>query len=173
MMAAVFSMQGAGQVAAALVALVTTVAFKDSFLSTTTAYSSCHGSCILAGDRSWRIIIAFGAFPACFALYYRITIPETPRYTFDVGRDIEKADADIKAYMNNKKEGVVDPISQLKTKQRLGHKLHAPRASWRDAFSYFSQWKNFKVIFGTSSSWFLLDLAFYGLYVILRASVVD
>jgi len=163
MMAAVFSMQGAGQVAAALVALVTTVAFKESLISTTTEYSSCHDACILAGDKSWRIIIAFGAFPACFALYYRITIPETPRYTFDIGRDVEKAAADIKAYMNNKKEGLVDPVSQLTTKKAMGPRLRTPPASWRDAFNYFRQWKNFKVIFGTSSSWLLLDLAFYGL----------
>src|SRR5271168_2756129 len=116
MMAAVFSMQGAGQFAAALVALVTTVAFKDSFISTTKSFSSCHEACQLAGDRAWRIIIGFGAVPAVFALYCRITIPETPRYTFDIAHDIEKADADIKAYLNNQKEGIVDPISQQKTK---------------------------------------------------------
>jgi len=162
-MAAVFSMQGAGQFAAALVALITTVAFKKSFLNTNGEWSSCHADCQLAGDRAWRIIVGFGGVPAVFALYYRITIPETPRYTFDIGRDIEKAQADITAYMNNQKEGVVDPISQQKTKAKMGKKLEAPKASWPDVFSYFSQWKNFKVIFSTTASWFFLDLAFYGL----------
>ena len=163
MMAAVFSMQGAGQFAAALVALVTTVAFKDSFLHTKSSWSSCNDACQLAGDRAWRIIVGFGAVPAIFALYYRITIPETPRYTFDVARDIEKAQADIKAYVNNQAEGDVDPILQHKMKQKMGKNLATPNASWPDVFSYFSQWKNFKVIFGTTSSWFFLDLAFYGL----------
>ncbi|KAH6671951.1 H+ symporter [Halenospora varia] len=163
MMAAVFSMQGTGQLAAAIVAIITTVAFKDSFQSTTSSFSSCHDDCQTAGDRAWRIIIGFGAVPACFALYWRLTIPETPRYTFDVARDIEKAQADIKAYMNNKSEGEVDPIQQQKTKQRMARNLDAPNASWPDAFSYFSQWKNFKVLFGTMASWFFLDLAFYGL----------
>ncbi|KAL2065536.1 hypothetical protein VTL71DRAFT_3206 [Oculimacula yallundae] len=162
MMAAVFSMQGAGQFAAALVALVTTICFKSSFINTTT-FSTCHEACQLAGDRSWRIIIGFGGLPAIFALYYRITIPETPRYTFDIKHDIEKAQADIHAYMNNQKEGDVDIMTQEQTKQRIGHKLTAPRASWRDVWGYFSQWKNFKVIFGTTSAWFFLDLAFYGL----------
>jgi PHS family inorganic phosphate transporter-like MFS transporter len=155
MMAAVFSMQGAGQFAAALVALITTVCFKSSLTSTTDEFSSCHEACQLAGDRAWRIIVAFGAVPACFALYYRITIPETPRYTFDIAHDIEKADADIKAYVSNLPEGIVDPVSQQKTKQRLGEKLAEPQASWRDAASYFSKWKNFKVIFGTASSWYV------------------
>jgi PHS family inorganic phosphate transporter-like MFS transporter len=163
MMAAVFSMQGAGQFVAALVALVTTVAFKDSFLATTQSFSSCNDTCQIAGDRAWRIIVGFGAVPAAFALYYRITIPETPRYTFDIAHDIEKADADIKAYRNNQKQGIVDSISQQKTMQRMGTKLSVPPASWHDALAYFSQWKNFKVIFATTSSWFFLDLAFYGI----------
>jgi PHS family inorganic phosphate transporter-like MFS transporter len=163
MMAAVFSMQGAGQFAAAIIALITTIGFKQPFIHTTGAWSSCGESCQLAGDRAWRIVIGFGAVPAVFALYYRITIPETPRYTFDISHDIEKAQADIKAYMNNQKEGVVDPISQQKTKEKMGRKLAAPKASWPDVFAYFSQWANFKVIFSTTASWFLLDFAYYGL----------
>ncbi|KAE8440727.1 hypothetical protein EG329_006637 [Mollisiaceae sp. DMI_Dod_QoI] len=163
MMAAVFSMQGAGQLAAAIVALITTIGYKNSFINTTASWASCHEACQLAGDKSWRIIIGFGAVPACFALYYRITIPETPRYTFDIEHDIEKAQADITAYMNNKKEGEVDPITQQKTKQRLGRHLAAPRASWGDVVAYFGKWHNFKIIFGTTSSWFFLDLAYYGL----------
>lgn len=159
MMAAVFSMQGTGQFAAALVALITTACFKDSFISTTDA-ASCHDSCQVAGDRAWRIIIAFGGLPACFALYWRLTIPETPRYTFDVAHDIEKAHADIRAYMNNQREGKVDPVLQERTKRSQGQNLTTPDASWPDAFSYFSQWKNFKVLFGTTASWFFLDLAF-------------
>lgn len=79
MMAAVFSMQGTGQLAAPIVALITTFAFKNSFVSTTSSFSTCHEACQKAGDRAWRIIIGFGAVPACFALYWRLTIPETPR----------------------------------------------------------------------------------------------
>jgi MFS transporter, PHS family, inorganic phosphate transporter len=159
MMAAVFSMQGTGQLAAAVVALITTVSFKGA-LEGITSFDGCHDACQKAGDRAWRIIIGFGAVPAVFALYWRLTIPETPRYTFDVAHDIEKAHADIVAYMNNKPEGKLDPILQEKTKLRLGKHLKAPKASWRDAFGYFSQWSNFKVLFGTMTAWFMLDLAF-------------
>lgn len=157
-------MQGAGQLAAAIVALITTISFKESFLQNTTgSYSSCGSVCQLAGDKSWRIIIGFGAVPACFALYYRITIPETPRYTFDVKHDIEQAQADIKAYVNSENHGTVDPIAQENTKRRMGRHLSSPKASWPDVFTYFSKWDNFKVIFGTTMAWFFLDLAFYGL----------
>lgn len=162
MMAAVFSMQGTGQFVCALVALIVTLAFKESFIHTTSAFSSCDSQCQTAGDRAWRIIIGFGAVPAVFALYYRITIPETPRYTFDIAHDIEKADADIKAYVSHKREGEVDLIAQQKTKQNMGKHLSTPKASWRDVYAYFSEWKNFKVIFGTTTSWFFLGM-FYSL----------
>ncbi|KAL8352554.1 hypothetical protein RB601_002732 [Gaeumannomyces tritici] len=79
-----------------------------SFINVTNL-SRCGVDCQTAADRSWRLIVGAGALPACFALYYRITIPETPRYTFDVAQDIEKADADIKAYMASKSTAAWTP----------------------------------------------------------------
>ncbi|KAM7195597.1 Major facilitator superfamily domain containing protein [Rhypophila sp. PSN 637] len=167
MMAAVFSMQGIGQLLSAVVALVVTVAFKESFLPITDP-SKCDLPCQMAADRAWRIIVGFGALPACFALYYRITIPETPRYTFDVAQDVEKADADIKAYVASRPEGVVDPVRQAKMLlkgQQSGSstRLTIPSASWGDVFAYFRQPRNLRILIGTTFSWFFLDLAFYGL----------
>ncbi|WQF83610.1 Putative major facilitator, sugar transporter, major facilitator superfamily [Colletotrichum destructivum] len=162
MIAAVFSMQGMGQLGAAVVALVTAEAFKDSYLDVHTL-SDCHDRCQLAADRSWRIIVGMGAVPACIALYYRITIPETPRYTFDVEQDVEKADADIRAYMSSKSKGDYDPEVQARIKKEIGLAYNTPAASWPDAWAYFSQWKHFKMLMGTALSWFFLDLAFYGL----------
>lgn len=75
-MAGVFSMQGVGQLLAAVVALIVTVAFKSSFAGIS-QLSECDYSCQIAADRCWRIIVGVGAVPACFALYYRLTIPET------------------------------------------------------------------------------------------------
>ncbi|KAK0701786.1 major facilitator superfamily domain-containing protein [Lasiosphaeria miniovina] len=161
MMAAVFSMQGMGQLACAVVALMVTAAFKDSFI-TAAGVGNCDYACQVAADRAWRIIVAVGALPACVALYYRITIPETPRYTFDVAHDVEKADADIKAYMANRSEGSVDPVRHARVKQ-AGPSLAIPSASWPDLYTYFSQGRNLRVLLGTTLSWFFLDLAFYGL----------
>jgi PHS family inorganic phosphate transporter-like MFS transporter len=155
MVAAVFSGQGLGQLVAALVALITTVAFKDSFIGVVNP-SQCHTECQLAADRAWRIIVGVGAIPACIALYYRLTIPETPRYTFDVAHDIEKADADIKGYMESKSGGEVDAETQARMKKIAGPSLNVPRASWADITSYFGRWKNLKVLLGTTLSWFFL-----------------
>jgi len=103
-----------------------------------------------------------GAVPAAAALYYRLTIPETPRYTFDVARDIEKGQEDVNAYINGKPGGVVDDAARVRG-IRSSVALKIPRASWRDFFSFYGKWRNGKILFGTASSWFLLDVAFYGL----------
>ena len=155
MMAAVFSMQGVGQLLCAIVALIVTAAFKSEFIGITDV-SNCNIDCQTAADRSWRIIVGFGAVPACFALYYRITIPETPRYTFDVAHDVEKADADIKAYMASQPEGEVDPIEHARMLKVASPSLNVPKASWPDIFAYFGQWKNARVLLGTTASWFFL-----------------
>lgn len=155
MMAAVFSMQGLGQLMAAVVALIVTVSFKDAYHGAT-GVGDCDSICQTAADRSWRLIVGVGAVPACFALYYRITIPETPRYTFEVAKDVEKADADIKAYMQSRSEGDVDEIQQARMKKVASPALNIPAASWYDLFSYFGQWKNLKVLIGTTLSWFFL-----------------
>ena len=160
-MAAVFSMQGAGQFVAAIVALIVTYGFRESF--TATKLTQCDQTCQLAADRCWRIIIGAGALPAIFALYYRITIPETPRYTFDVAQDIEKADADIKAFKDGESEGHPDAMLRQRSKLINSPGLIQPRASWADFFKYFNQWKNGSLLFATMASWFFLDLAFYGL----------
>lgn len=162
MMASVFSMQGLGQCSAAIVALITTAAYKDRFTGAANS-SVCTGACQIAADQSWRIVIAIGGIPALCALYYRITIPETPRYTFDVARDMEKGGADIKAYIAGANEGHPDEITRQKEIQKDKSLLKQPRASLRDFQAYFSHWSNAKVLLSTTLSWLLLDLAFYGL----------
>jgi len=106
--------------------------------------------------------LGFGAVPGCLALYYRLTIPETPRYTFDVARDIEKAKDDVAAYMKGKHEGIPDDL--LRAKMLVAAKeLTVPKASWKDFISYYGNWENGSILLGTAGSWFLLDVAFYGL----------
>ena len=159
-MAAVFSMQGFGQFFAAIVALVTTACFRKSF-STALSVVTCQGDCQRAADRSWRIIIGLGMLPALFALYYRITIPETPRFTFDVAQNVESGYADIRAYIGSGRYGGF--LLQARTQPTSNEPLTHPRASWSDFYAYFSKRRNGSVLFATMASWFLVDFAFYGL----------
>lgn len=176
-MGSVFAMQGFGQLGGALVALCAIAGFKDS-LSTAASYAKCSGVCGLAVDKIWRILIGkslplpsislttntpqgMGAVPACIALYYRLTIPETPRYTFDIARDIEKAGGDVTAYIEGKSGGSPDELSRAQALAQ-GNQLEVPKASWSDFISFYSKWKNGKILLGTAGSWFLFDVAFYG-----------
>ncbi|KAI9744727.1 MAG: Inorganic phosphate transporter pho84 [Claussenomyces sp. TS43310] len=161
MVSAVFAMQGFGQLAGALVMLVLVAGFRGS-LESATKYATCTGVCVVAVDKMWRVLIGFGAVPACIALYFRLTIPETPRYTFDVARDVEKASGDVDAYMHGKASGQVDEISRAQTLQQ-SQSLEIPKASWSDFFRFYGRWKNGKILIGTALSWTFLDVAFYGL----------
>ncbi|KAF2872305.1 inorganic phosphate transporter 1-6 /Pi cotransporter [Massariosphaeria phaeospora] len=162
MMGAVFSMQGFGQLGGALVMLILVSGFKGS-LSTAKDYASCTGDCQIAVDKMWRALVGMGIVPASIALYYRLTIPETPRYTFDVARDVEKANADVNQYVSGKKgEGHPDEIAAVTARQN-GPPLEVPKASWKDFFSFYGKIRNGKILFGTAMSWLLLDVAFYGL----------
>jgi MFS transporter, PHS family, inorganic phosphate transporter len=168
MMNAVFAMQGIGQFTAAVIALIVTSGFKESLETGKTigkvgAATNCTGVCQLAVDKMWRVIIGFGAVPGCIALYYRLTIPETPRYTFDVARDVEKAGEDVNAYMNGKAEGSPDEIQRVTTMVQSSQALEIPKASFHDFIHHYGQWKYGKVLLGTAGSWFFLDVAYYGL----------
>src|SRR4051812_4903992 len=111
MMGAVFAMQGIGQFTAAIISLIVTTGFKESLITAETV-GECSGVCQLAVDKMWRVVVGFGAVPGCIALYFRLTIPETPRYTFDVARDTERAVEDVKAYRAGKAEGHPDEVSR-------------------------------------------------------------
>ncbi|KAI9676825.1 MAG: Inorganic phosphate transporter pho84 [Caeruleum heppii] len=162
MMGAVFAMQGIGQFAAAMCALVVTAGFKESLESAKSA-ATCTGVCQLAVDKMWRVVIGFGAVPGCIALYYRLTIPETPRYTFDVARDVEKAREDVTAYVQGRAEGHPDEVQRAHVLANESHQIDIPKASWSDFMRHYGQWKHGKVLLGTAGSWFFLDVAFYGL----------
>ncbi|KAH9876240.1 acid phosphatase pho5 [Plenodomus biglobosus] len=170
MMGAVFAMQGFGQLGGALVMLCLVAGFQHK-LEGAKDYATCTGDCQVAVDKMWRALIGIGIVPACIALYYRLTIPETPRYTFDVARDVEKANVDTKQYLSGKHgEGSPDEITQVAARQNSVAQLTVPKASFGDFFRFYGKLKNGKILFGTAMSWLLLDVAFYGLG--LNASTV-
>lgn len=145
-MAAVFSNQGLGQLLAGIVAIVLVAGYKDQLI-TATSGATCDHACQKACDQMWRIIIGFGCVPGCIALYYRLTIAESPRYNLDVE---ETDDLTAKA-------------TEIEAVEEELKALTPPKASFKDFVSHFSKFKYGKILFGTAFSWFTLDVAFYGL----------
>ncbi|KAH6660406.1 major facilitator superfamily domain-containing protein [Truncatella angustata] len=162
MMAAVFAMQGIGQLVCAMIMLFVTLGFKEALLQSQ-GVTTCNDYCAVAVDKMWRTLIGFGAVPACIALYYRLTIPETPRYTFDVSRDIEKASDDVKAYMSGKHEGHPDEVARIQARAAAESQMQIPKASFGDFCRHYAKPKNGLLLLGTAGSWFMLDVAYYGL----------
>lgn len=130
--------------AGALVALIITSAYKDSLLHDDPTN-------LVHIDTMWRLLIGLGCVPGAIALYYRLTIPETPRFTMDIERNVRQATDDVDNFL---KTGtfVFDPDAVV---QRVA----APRATKRDFRQYFGQWKNMKVLIGTCWSWFAIDVS--------------
>ncbi|GAA5939321.1 phosphate transporter PHO84 [Sporobolomyces koalae] len=148
MMVATFWSQGYGQFGAAVVSICVLRAFKKQILEDPAGYAHHLDFC-------WRLLIGLGAVPGAVALYFRLTLPETPRFTMDVERNIKQATSDVDAFLSS--GGYVSDAEP--TVQHVG----APKASWSDFGRHFGQWKNGKVLFGCAWSWFALDVAFYGL----------
>lgn len=148
MMALIFSMQGIGSLAAAIVTLILLAIFKEAI-----------NADVMNLDYVWRLCIGLGAIPAVATVYLRFTMPESPRYALNVKHDIEEAAASAavkgeqlqEAHVNAERERTVIPGEEKK------------RDHWAEFRAYFRQWKHLKVLLGTSLSWFFLDIAFYGL----------
>jgi PHS family inorganic phosphate transporter-like MFS transporter len=155
LMTAVFSFQGWGNLAAALVGLITVEAFKNGIIHD--PFTD-----LKHVDYCWRILIGLGCVPGVIALYFRLTIPETPRFTMDIERNVRQASQDIDNVIATG-GFYVDPDAAVQ-------RVQAPKATRRDFFAHFGKWENGKVLLGTAYSWFALDIAFYGLG--LNSSIV-
>ncbi|GJE99793.1 phosphate permease [Phanerochaete sordida] len=145
---AVGAAQGWGAFCGALVGLIITAAYKDALLKN-------DPNDLTTPDAMWRLLIGLGCVPGAVALYFRLTIPETPRYTMDIERNVKQAADDVDHFLRNG-TFVVDPDATIQ-------RVSVPRASWRDFRRYFSRWKNMKTLIGACWSWFAIDISFYGL----------
>jgi PHS family inorganic phosphate transporter-like MFS transporter len=146
MMALIFSMQGIGNLAAAIVTIILLAIFKEAINADT-----------MNLDYVWRLCIGLGAVPAVATIYLRFTMPESPRYALNVNHDVEQAAAAIAIKGEQLEEAAVNA-----TIERTMH-ADEKRDHWAEFRAYFGQWKHLRVLLGTSLSWFFLDIAFYGL----------
>jgi PHS family inorganic phosphate transporter-like MFS transporter len=150
MIAAVFAMQGIGILVAGIVTVSTLSGMESQIRADPNAL-----------DVAWRVILGFGIVPAALAVYFRLTIPETPRFTVDVVGDASQAEKDMEAVleMNQRANVTSNWVSDSSDKPQESKRTKKEVTFWE----FFSDWKNGKILLGTAYCWFALDVAWYGL----------
>ena len=130
----------------------------------------------------WRILVGLSLVPAFGTLYQRLTLPESTRYMaarkHAAGMDVESSDEVKKAKEESEKAQPVKSMSSdgtqtasttdtaLEGKAPIAKDLAAAKKShFREFFAYFSEWRHLKVLIGTCTCWFLLDIAYVPLLV--------
>ncbi|KAF9037090.1 major facilitator superfamily domain-containing protein [Panaeolus papilionaceus] len=137
MMVSIFACQGWGYLVSSIVAFVLIYAFKDPL---NVPPSLTNKAALENLDRVWRLLIGIGCIPAVVALYFRLTIPETPRFTLDIECNIRQATSDIS-------EAVGDS-----NRSDLGR---LPQVFWEIRKLQGAMW--------TAYSWFAVDVPYYGI----------
>ncbi|KAI0762151.1 MFS general substrate transporter [Trametes elegans] len=138
-------------------------------------------------DGVWRILVGISLIPAFGTLYQRLTLPESTR--FNEARKGNAPIADEESIEELKKKANADPGVTEKVTPVNSDGTHTPQSDhgsgvteesaarlqdasqlaaakkdhFKEFFHYFSEWRHLKILLGTCSCWFLLDIAFYGI----------
>ncbi|CAL0331283.1 unnamed protein product [Lupinus luteus] len=141
--AAVFSMQGFGILASAIVTTVVCSIFHRAS-NTTPQKPTPQGA-----DVAWRLILMIGAIPAALTYYWRMMMPETARYTALVEQNVMQATKDMEKVLNISINDTAEenPLPPTQHKYPL-LSMEFLRLHGRD-------------LFACSSTWFLVDIVFY------------
>ncbi|KAF5465949.1 hypothetical protein F2P56_015912 [Juglans regia] len=148
--AAVFAMQGFGILGGGIVALVVSSAFNNKY--DPPAYKvDAAASLPSQSDYVWRIILMFGALPAALTYYWRMKMPETARYTALVAKNAKQAAADMSKVLQVNIEAEEEKIDRLAVEPSNSFGLFSKEFAKRHGLH----------LLGTTTTWFLLDIAFY------------
>ncbi|KAM1234507.1 hypothetical protein FF1_004053 [Malus domestica] len=144
--AAVFAMQGFGILAGGIFAIISAASFKALFDAPTYEVNAL-ASTVPQADYLWRIIVMVGAIPAAMTYYWRMKMPETARYTALVAKNAQKAASDMSKVLQVEIEAEPQKAE--------------PSANTFALFSKEFMRRHGLHLLGTTSTWFLLDIAFY------------
>lgn len=143
--AAVFAMQGTGILTAGAVGCIVAAIYNHAVQAPPFSVSP-QGSVPDSSDFVWRAILMFGAVPAAATYYYRLKMPETARYTALVEGDAKRAAQDMAKVLK------VDEIHETAVRsEKIQYTLFSREFNRRHG----------RHLLGTTSCWFLLDVAFY------------
>ncbi|KDN36081.1 hypothetical protein RSAG8_11103, partial [Rhizoctonia solani AG-8 WAC10335] len=154
----VFANQGWGSFVGSLITMIILACFKTGI--------DTHGHTNQV-DAVWRIIVGLSLIPAFCTLYQRFVMPESDRFNktrspeVDESQkdDAEKKETQIKDRVQSKspsdRSSVSAPQAQIAEVKK--------KAQIREFLLYISEWHHARMLIGTALSWFLVDIAFYGI----------
>lgn len=146
MLAYIFSNQGWGSFVGSLATIIVLAIYKG-------AIEGRHE--ISKVDGVWRILVGLSLIPAFGTLYQRLTLPESNRYNASKTlRQVPDSQDDV----DELKKEEQPKVEVVEVKEIIKQKAH-----FREFLIYFSEWRHAKILIGTCTCWFLLDIAFYGI----------
>ncbi|MQM12110.1 hypothetical protein Taro_045022 [Colocasia esculenta] len=148
--AAVFAMQGFGILAGGIVAIIVSAGFKSKYPAPS-YISNPVGSTVPQADYIWRIVLMVGALPAVLTYYWRMKMPETARYTALVEMNAQRAAADMSKVLK----------MEIREDQEKVERIAKSEANTFGLFSKEFARRHGLHLVGTTTTWFLLDIAFY------------
>jgi PHS family inorganic phosphate transporter-like MFS transporter len=199
----VFAMQGIGILVAAAVTAIVAACFNAAYHSesfptsvpgcyswTQLTSSSASGTCPTANQQAyydqvlastppemdfvWRIVLAFGAFPAACTMYFRSQMKETPRYVARVAHDAQRALREAQA-----EEVMTASVTSNRSTAADDDEPAAIAAAGEHDWASFCNFlnKHKYELLGCAVCWFCLDIGFYSQnlfqkYVFLQAGFI-
>ncbi|KAL9265533.1 Inorganic phosphate transporter 1-4-like protein [Drosera capensis] len=148
--AAVFAMQGFGILASGIISLIVSAGFEHKYKPPAFSVDPA-ASCPPASDYIWRIILMFGAVPAGMTYYWRMKMPETARYTALIAKNAKQAAEDMSRVLEVELPADEETLDKIVDEERNQFGLF----TWEFVRTYGVR------LLGTTSTWFLLDIAFY------------
>ncbi|KAJ7616672.1 major facilitator superfamily domain-containing protein [Roridomyces roridus] len=145
----IFAMQGWGAFIGALIFIILMAIYKKG------VYYHHHTGQL---DSVWRIYTGLILIPAIITIVQRMLMTESTRM-----KGVQAAREDPNLIAQGKVAGINHEAEAPVAGGGVPAARAAKAAAWRDARDYFSEWRHMKILIGTTMSWFLLDIIFYGI----------
>jgi len=104
---------------------------------------------------AWRVVVGLILVPCLGTLYQRLTLKESAKF-----RNVQAIREDPNLLRRVHEE---DDLKDGEGKTKAAVAMAGEKQALREFIEYFSEWRHLKMLIGTASTWFLLDIAFYGI----------
>ncbi|CUA71144.1 Putative inorganic phosphate transporter C8E4,01c [Schizosaccharomyces pombe 972h-] [Rhizoctonia solani] len=152
----VFANQGWGSFVGSLITMIVLACFRTGI--------DTHGHTNQV-DAVWRIIVGLSLIPAFGTLYQRFVMPESARFNKTRNPEVDETPKE-----EAEKKEIKDRVQPRSSSDRSSVSVPPTevveikkKAHIHEFLSYISEWHHARMLIGTALSWFLVDIAFYGI----------